>query len=73
MSNLIKNIATQYPNLQQASVTRNVAFGVVYNNTSVSGIKLCDHPSGKRVTGQVLSLLGYTSGSAEVEGDLDSL
>jgi hypothetical protein len=73
MSNLIKNIAAQYTNISPANVARNQAFGVVYNNTTVSGIRLCDHASGKRVTGQVLSLMGFQSDKADVEGDLDSL
>lgn len=73
MSTLIKNIATQYSNLHKAGVSRNTAFGVVYNNTTVGGIRLQDHASGKRVTGQVLTLLGYSTVAADIEGDLDSL
>ena len=73
MSNLISKIAANYSNLQQASVTRNVAFGVIFNNTTVGGIRLQDHASGKKVTGQVLAHLGYKSANADVDGDLDSL
>jgi hypothetical protein len=72
MSKLISNIAKQYSNLQSSGVSRNTAFGVVYNNTIVSGIRLNDHPNGKRVTGQVLQALGFEDVKS-VEGDLDSL
>ena len=71
MSTLIKNIAKQYPHISPANVARNQAFGVVYNNTTVSGTRLCDHASGKRVTGQVLTQLGFQSDAAAVEGSLD--
>jgi hypothetical protein len=72
MSKLISNIAKQYSNLQSSGVSRNAAFGVVYNNTTVGGVRLNDHPNGKRVTGQVLQALGFEDVKS-VEGDLDSL
>lgn len=70
MSKLISSIAKQYSNLNESSVSRNTAFGVVYNNTTVSGIRLNDHPNGKRVTGQVLQALGFED-VKHVEGSLD--
>tara|TARA_R110000737_G_scaffold148023_3_gene177663 strand:+ start:504 stop:725 length:222 start_codon:yes stop_codon:yes gene_type:complete len=71
MSTLIKNIAKQYSNLHSAGVSRNTAFGVVYNNTTVGGVRLQDHASGKRVVGQVLTALGYKSEVSDVAGSLD--
>jgi hypothetical protein len=70
MSNLIMNIAKQYPHLDPSKITRNAAFGVVLNNTTVSGKNLAKHPSGARVTGQVLRQLGFVETKA-VEGNLD--
>jgi hypothetical protein len=70
MSNLIMNIAKQYPHLDPAKVSRNAAFGVILNNTTVSGKNLHKHPSGARVTGQVLRQLGFKE-TKVIEGNLD--
>lgn len=70
MSKLITNIANKYAHLKPESVERNKAFGVIYNNTTVSGVKLSEHEAGKRVAGQVLRQLGYVD-TADVTGSLD--
>lgn len=70
MSKLITNIANKYAHLKPETVERNAAFGVIYNNTTVSGVKLSQHEAGKRVTGQVLRQLGYDDTNA-VTGSLD--
>jgi len=69
---IISQIAAQYNHLSPEKVTRNQAFGVVLNNTTVGGQTLASHPSGARVTGQVLSRLGFSQ-TQEVEGNLDDL
>lgn len=71
MSDLIRNIAALYTNLDPVKVTRNQAFGVVLNNTTVSGKTLAGHPNGGRVTAQVLNRLGFIEPPKEVEGNLD--
>lgn len=59
MSKAIVAIAKQYPHLNPERISRNSAFGVVYNNTSIGGKRLSAMDNGKRVTSQVLRQLGY--------------
>lgn len=59
MSQVIKAIAKQYMSLPANCPERLKAYGVVYNNTEVGGVRLSSHPSGKRVAGLVLDELGY--------------
>lgn len=73
MSTLIKNIAKQYSNINVVKVTRSQAYGIILNNTVVGGTSLNSHPSGSKVTAQVLDQLGYPQlrTVAEVKGNLD--
>lgn len=72
---LANTIASLYPHLTADKVSRNVAYGVIYNNCKVGGVLLCQHEAGKRVTAQVLDVLGHESLSKEIDvkGDLDKL
>ena len=72
MSKVIDQIVAQYNRLPVNCPERKRAFGVIYNNTQVGGVLLCQHEAGKRVTNQVLARLGYTD-KASVTGDLDDL
>ena len=75
MSQVIKAIAKQYMSLPANCPERLKAYGVVYNNTEVGGVRLSDHPSGKRVAGLVLDELGYNqlTRNVAIDGDLNSL
>lgn len=70
MTNIIKQIANKYAHLKPATVSRNQAFGVIYNNTEVGGVLLSQHEAGKRVTSQVMRQLGFLD-KAEIKGSLD--
>lgn len=69
---IIERIAASYSSLQANCPERNKAFGIVYNNVEIGGVKLSDHPKGKAVTSRVLAKLGYVS-TVSVDGDLDDL
>lgn len=75
MSNLISNIAKQYPRLiADGERKRASTWAVVLNNTEVSGTKLADHPKGKKIADLVCAELGYEGYSntvTRVTGSLD--
>lgn len=71
MKAIIRTIAKDYQSLRTSCPERVKAFGVIYNNCSVGGVRLNQHPAGKRVTGQVLNELGYGSTVVDVKGNLD--
>jgi len=68
---IIKSIATQYAGLDPDKISRNSAFGIIYNNTVVGETQLIKHPKGMRVVALVLQELGFENPKQVVEGNLD--